>query len=45
MAQNFDIDRMDLDILGLLMNDARLSNKEIRRIGAFQLLRAVEGAS
>jgi DNA-binding Lrp family transcriptional regulator len=28
-GSNFDIDRIDFDILGLLMNDARLSNKEI----------------
>jgi len=29
MAHNSDIDRIDFNILGLLMNDARLSNKEI----------------
>jgi DNA-binding Lrp family transcriptional regulator len=29
MPRNSDIDRIDFDILGLLMNDARLSNKEI----------------
>jgi DNA-binding Lrp family transcriptional regulator len=29
MAHNPDIDRTDFNILGLLMNDARLSNKEI----------------
>ena len=29
MTQNPAIDRIDFDILGLLMNDARLSNKEV----------------